>query len=69
LPFLKWRDLGDLHRVMALMKNKVPMMEMDSCLSVFADTGDNLCLSHGATKEFTETLAMPAGWGRALKPV
>ena len=54
---------------MALMKNKVPMMEMDSCLSVFADTGDNLCLSHGATKEFTETLAMPAGWGRALKPV
>ena len=36
--------------------------------SAFTDTGDNLCLSPSAAKEFKETLAMPAGWVRALKP-
>jgi hypothetical protein len=35
----------------------------DSC------SGDNLCLSPGATKEFKETLALPAGWVRAWKPL
>lgn len=35
----------------------------DSC------SDDNLCLSPGATKEFKETLALPAGWVRALKPL
>jgi hypothetical protein len=29
LPSLKWRDLGDLHWVMAMMENKVPMAVCD----------------------------------------
>src|SRR6202142_1628978 len=65
----RWRVLGDLHWVMALMKNRVPMKVMDGFLSAFTDTGDNLCLSPSAAREFKETLAMPAGWVRALKPV
>jgi len=64
-----WRVLGDLHWMLALMKNKVPMKVMDSFQSAFTDTGDNLCLSSSAAKEFKETLAMPAGWVRALKPL
>ena len=64
-----WRVLGDLHWVMDLMKNQVPMKVMDGFLSAFTDTGDNLCLSPSAAKEFKETLAMPAGWVRALKPL
>jgi glycosyltransferase involved in cell wall biosynthesis len=63
-----WRMLGDIHWVMALMKNKVPMKVLDGFLSAFADTGENLCLSSNATKEIMETRAMPAAWVRALKP-
>jgi len=65
----RWRVLGDMHWVMALMKDKVPMKVMDGFQSAFTDTGDNLCLSPSANKEFAETLAMTAGWVRALKPL
>jgi len=63
-----WRVLGDLHWVLAMMNNRVPMAVCDSFTSVFTDTGDNLCLSPRATEEFTETLALPAGWVRASRP-
>ena len=63
----RWRVLGDLHWVLALMNNKVPMAVCDSFTSVFTDTGNNLCLSPRATEEYKETLAMPAGWVRALR--
>jgi glycosyltransferase involved in cell wall biosynthesis len=63
-----WRILGDMHWIMALMKNKVPMKVVDGFLSAFADTGDNLCLGSAATKEINETRVMPAAWVRALKP-
>jgi glycosyltransferase involved in cell wall biosynthesis len=65
----RWRVVGDLHWVMALMKNRVPMMVMDGVQSAFADTGDNLCLSPSAIQESKETLAMARGWVRALRPV
>ncbi|HEX7569769.1 MAG TPA: glycosyltransferase, partial [Verrucomicrobiae bacterium] len=65
----RWRDLGDGHWVLALMKNKVPMAVCDEFTSVFADTGDNLLLSPRAVRETKETLAMAPGWVRALKPV
>ena len=64
----RWRALGDFHWVLALMKNKVPMMVMPDFQSAFADTGDNLCLSAGGIRETKETLAMAPGWVRALKP-
>ena len=63
----RWRVVGDLHWVMALMKNKVPMKVMDGFQSAFTDTGDNLCLSPSAIHESKETLALPPGWVRALK--
>jgi glycosyltransferase involved in cell wall biosynthesis len=65
----RWRVVGDFHWALALLRNKVPMKEMDGYTSVFADTGDNLCLSPRAIRETKETLDMAPGWVRALKPV
>jgi glycosyltransferase involved in cell wall biosynthesis len=65
----RWRVVGDFHWMLALMKSRVPMMEMDSFLSVFADWGDNLCLSPRAIQESKKALAMAPAWVRALKPV
>jgi len=64
-----WRVVGDFHWVLALLRNRVPMLEMDKFVTVFADTGDNLCLSPRAVNEMRETRAMAPGWVRALKPV
>lgn len=65
----KWRDLGDFHWVLALMKNRVPMMVCDSFTSVFADTGENMNLKPNAIREKAETERMIPGWVRALKPI
>jgi hypothetical protein len=65
----RWRDLGDFHWVLALMKNKVPMKVLDSFTSVFADTGENMNLKPNAICEKNETKAMIPFWIRALKPV
>jgi glycosyltransferase involved in cell wall biosynthesis len=65
----KWRDLGDIHWVMTLMKNKVPMKVCDSFTSTFADTGENMNLKPNAIREKIETAAMTPQWVRALKPL
>jgi glycosyltransferase involved in cell wall biosynthesis len=65
----RWRDLGDFHWVLALMKNKVPMAVLDSFTSAFADTGENMNLKPNAIREKQETAAMTPGWVRMLKPV
>jgi glycosyltransferase involved in cell wall biosynthesis len=65
----RWRDLGDFHWVLALMKNRVPMAVCDSFTSVFADTGENMNLKPNAIREKNETAAMTPGWVRMLKPV
>ena len=64
-----WRDLGDVHWVMAVMKNKVPMVVFDHYTSAFAVTGDNMNLKPNAIREKNETNAMTPGWVRMLKPV
>ncbi|HXE43021.1 MAG TPA: glycosyltransferase, partial [Candidatus Baltobacteraceae bacterium] len=64
----KWRDLGDYHWVLALMKNKVPMKVCDSFTSVFADTGENMNLKPNAIREKTETEKMIPTWVKATKP-
>jgi glycosyltransferase involved in cell wall biosynthesis len=64
----RWRDLGDFHWVMALMKNKVPMKVCDSVTSVFADTGENMNLKPNAIREKADTDKMIPGWVRPLKP-
>ena len=65
----RWRDLGDFHWVLALMKNKVPMKVCDSFTSIFADTGENMNLKPNAIREKAETDAMTPHWVRLLKPV
>ena len=65
----KWRDLGDFHWILALMKNRVPMAVCDAFTSAFADTGGNMNLKPNAIREKAETGAMMPRWVRALKPV
>ena len=65
----RWRDLGDFHWVLALMKNRVPMKVCDAFTSVFADTGENMNLKPNAIREKAETDQMIPGWVRALKPI
>lgn len=65
----KWRDLGDFHWVLALMRQGVPMGVCDTFTSVFADTGDNMNLKPNAIREKDETAKMIPGWLRRLKPL
>jgi glycosyltransferase involved in cell wall biosynthesis len=65
----KWRDLGDFHWMLALMKQKVPMAVCDTFTSVFADTGDNMNLKPNAIREKQETARMAPAWVRWLKPL
>ena len=64
----RWRDLGDFHWVLALMKNKVSMAVCDHFPSAFADTGENMNLKPNAIREKNETAAMTPRWVHALKP-
>lgn len=65
----RWRDLGDFHWMLALMKNKVPMAVCETFTSVFADTGENMNLKPNAVREKAETDRMIPGWVKLLKPV
>ena len=65
----RWRDLGDFHWMLALMKNRVPMRVFDHFTSVFADTGENMNLKPNAIREKNETAAMAPRWVRMLKPL
>jgi len=65
----RWRDLGDFHWMLALMKNRVPMAVFDSFTSVFADTGENMNLKSNAIREKAETDGMIPRWVKMLKPV
>jgi glycosyltransferase involved in cell wall biosynthesis len=65
----KWRDLGDLHWIIALLRHKVPMAVDDTFTSVFADTGDNMNLKPNARREMAETKNMIPAWLRLLKPL
>jgi glycosyltransferase involved in cell wall biosynthesis len=65
----KWRDLGDFHWVLALMRHQVPMAVTNEFTSVFTDTGDNMNLKPNALRETAETRAMIPAWMRPLKPL
>ncbi|MDD5138878.1 MAG: glycosyltransferase [Verrucomicrobiales bacterium] len=65
----KWRDLGDYHWVLALMKAGVPMAVSNAFTSVFADTGENMNLKPNAIREKKEADAMTPVWVQWLKPV
>jgi glycosyltransferase involved in cell wall biosynthesis len=65
----RWRDLGDFHWMLALMKNKVPMAVCDNFTSVFADTGENMNLKPNAIREKAETRKMIPRWVQIFKPI
>lgn len=65
----RWRDLGDFHWVLTLLKNNVPMAVCDCFTSAFTDTGENMNLKPNAIREKNETLAMTPLWLRWFKPV
>ena len=65
----RWRDLGDFHWMLALMKARVPMAVCPAFASVFADTGENMNLKPNAIREMKETKAMIPLWLRPLRPL
>lgn len=65
----KWRDLGDFHWILALMKAGVPMGVSNEFTSVFADTGENMNLKPNAQREMAETRKMIPPVLRWLKPL
>lgn len=65
----RWRDLGDYHWALALVKNKVPMAVCDIFAAVFTDTGENMNLKPNAIREKNETRAMAPRWVRTLQPL
>ncbi|HXC36252.1 MAG TPA: glycosyltransferase [Candidatus Acidoferrales bacterium] len=65
----RWRDLGDIHWVRALMQHKVRMAICDSIVATFTDTGENMNLKPNAIREKEEMLAMVPGWIRLMKPL
>lgn len=64
----RWRALGDLHWMRALLQQQVPMAIMPGFQAAFADTGSNLGDSPAAQKEAHETLKLIPLWARLLKP-
>ena len=63
----RWRDLGDFHWALALLKARVPMAVCPVFTSVFADTGDNMNMKPNAIREKNETARMIPFWLRPLK--
>jgi len=65
----RWRDLGDFHWMLALMKHRVPMVVCDEFTSVFADTGENMNLKPNAVREMAMTDSMIPNRIKMLKPL
>jgi glycosyltransferase involved in cell wall biosynthesis len=65
----QWRDLGDFHWVLSLMKAGVPMAVSNEFTSIFADTGENMNLKPNAQREMAETHRMIPAVLRWLKPL
>ena len=65
----RWRDLGDFHWMLALLKARVPMAVCPAFVSVFADSGENMNLKPNAIRELQETRRMIPLWLRPLKPL
>jgi glycosyltransferase involved in cell wall biosynthesis len=65
----RWRDLGDLHWIRALMDHGVSMRAADFFTSTFTDTGENMNLKANALRERVDTYAMAPPWVRLLRPV
>ena len=65
----KWRDLGDFHWMLELLRQRVPMADDPVFTSVFADTGDNMNLKPNAVREKAATDLMIPARVRLGKPL
>ena len=65
----RWRVVGDLHWVMALLRARVPVAASPEFTSTFADTGDNLCLSPNSVRELEQSSRLAPKSAKWLKPV
>jgi glycosyltransferase involved in cell wall biosynthesis len=65
----RWRDLGDFHWVLNLMRQGVRIAVSNEFTSTFADTGENMNLRPNAIREKAETQAMIPKWVKATKPL
>jgi hypothetical protein len=64
----RWRDLGDLHWMRALLREKVSIGVFNHFTSSFSDTGENMNLKPNAIRERSETLGMTPRLARLFKP-
>ncbi len=62
-----WRALGDLFWVAEMVRRRVPVAVLPRFTSVFADTGENLCLTPNARRESWNQWQMTPGWVRLLQ--
>jgi glycosyltransferase involved in cell wall biosynthesis len=65
----KWRDLGDLHWLKALIDKQVPIAVSNEFTSVFADTGENMNLKPNARCEHKATANLLPVWVKWLRPL
>ncbi len=65
----QWRDLGDFHWMLELLRQRVPMADDPMFTSAFADTGDNMNLKPNAVREKAATDKMIPARVRLGKPL
>jgi glycosyltransferase involved in cell wall biosynthesis len=65
----KWRDLGDFHWFINLLRNNVRMKIFDHYTSVFIDSGENMNMKANAIKEKNMTRDMAPQWIIIIKPL
>jgi glycosyltransferase involved in cell wall biosynthesis len=63
----KWRVVGDAEWMLRLIEAGVSMAVLRRFTSVFADTGDNLCLSAGAQREQRMMFESAPWWAKRFK--
>jgi glycosyltransferase involved in cell wall biosynthesis len=65
----QWRDLGDVHWMMDMVRRGVRAGLVQRYLSVFSETGENMNLKPNARREKEVTNGMMPGHVRRLQPV
>ena len=65
----RWRDSGDFHWVLSLMRSGVRIAAWPGFTSSFTFTGDNMSRKTNAIREAQETVNMAPPLARVLRPV
>lgn len=65
----KWKDAGDKHWIIDLLKNRVKMKTLNFYTSVFIDSGENMNLKPNGALEKKKTREMAPKWTKICKPL